>query len=286
MKNSKNILSSLALIVSIVFFVSCEMFKIDNYDEPSETLRGVVKDVLTGDPVLTDQTDEGIRIRLQELSWTDTETPETFGIRATKDGTYQNTKLFAGHYNVRIDGPFIPLTRNAPNNVLIVNGSKDIDIKGGVTVLDWEVQPFLRIEWVGEPTVSNRHITASFRVTRAVSVDDFREKMQPVANYNANWTEIMDIRLFVGQNHHVGLSQNVAAWSVTANPPADNALNNPNMNYNGSDFEPLLGEVITVTTPQVAVGRTVFIRAAARIRCPTDGVQRYNYNAALRVDVP
>lgn len=27
------------------------------------------------------------------------------------DGTFQNTKLFKGEYNVRIDGPFIPLVR-------------------------------------------------------------------------------------------------------------------------------------------------------------------------------
>ncbi|MCO5241394.1 MAG: DUF3823 domain-containing protein [Chitinophagaceae bacterium] len=44
---------------------------------------------------------------------------------------------------------------------------------------------------------------------------------------------------------------------------------------------------ITITTEGTTQsGRTVFIRAAARINYATEGVKRHNYNEAVRVDIP
>ena len=42
-----------SLLCASLAFTSCEIFKVDNYDEPAETLRGEVVDVATGKPVLT-----------------------------------------------------------------------------------------------------------------------------------------------------------------------------------------------------------------------------------------
>ena len=98
------------LLCALVTFGSCDMFKVDNYDEPGETLQGEVIDVATGERILTDQGSEGIRVRLTELSWGDNvqHNPDFY---CMPDGTFQNTKLFKGTYNIRIDGPFIPLVR-------------------------------------------------------------------------------------------------------------------------------------------------------------------------------
>jgi hypothetical protein len=275
MKMKNCIISLLSIfLISVVAFTSCELFQIDNYDDPSETLKGEVVDIATGDRILTDQTNDGIRIRLRELSWTATEVPENFDFRCMKDGTFQNTKLFAGHYNVRIDGPFIPLVRVNQQGDTLVDGSRYIDIKG-VTELKFEVQPFLKVEWAGTPTVNNGQITASFKVTRAVSPEDFRAKVEPMGGYNTNWLEVSDVRLFVGEVAYVGLSINDNRYSIIS------------MNYTGNAFESLLGQTITVTTQgSIPAGRTVFIRAAARIRYTTENVSRYNYNEAIRVDIP
>ena len=60
------------LLCGLLFiFSSCEVFKVDNYDLPEETLVGEVVDVATGEKVLTDQGSEGIRVRITELSWGD-----------------------------------------------------------------------------------------------------------------------------------------------------------------------------------------------------------------------
>ena len=56
------------LLCALFTFGSCDMFSVDNYDEPAETLQGEVVDVATGEKVLTDQGSEGIRVRLTELS--------------------------------------------------------------------------------------------------------------------------------------------------------------------------------------------------------------------------
>ena len=257
-----------------IFFGSCEMFRLDNYDEPAETLKGEITDVATGEPVLTDQDGQGIRIRMRELSWQETETPANFDFNCTKEGAYQNTKVFKGHYNVRIDGPFIPLVRVNQQGDTLVDESKYIDIKG-VTIQNFQVQPFLKIEWVGEPVVNaNNTITASFRVIRAVSEADFRSKIEPMGGWNNNFLEVSDVRLYVSESAYVGRRENSGSSAFET--------------FNGNDFVTSygFGNTVTLTTGSILRGRTVFVRAAARIRYSTEGTSRYNYNLAKRVDMP
>ena len=90
------------VLLGALLLSSCSLFKLDNYDAPKETLYGKVTDVKTGDPVLTDQGSEGIRVRLIETSWEGNVTPQDFNCRP--DGTFRNTKLFEADYNIRVDG--------------------------------------------------------------------------------------------------------------------------------------------------------------------------------------
>jgi len=248
----------------------------DNYGVPGETLKGSVVDVVTGDPVYADVTNNSTRIRLMELSWTATAVPNNYDFPCMRDGTFNNTKLFKGYYNIRIDGPFIPLVRLNQQGDTIADESRYVEISG-VTDVKFQVQPFLKIEWVGTPTIdaAKGTITASFKVTRAVSPDDFKAKIEPMGGYDPNFLNVTDIKLFISESSYVGLNDsNGTPYTVT-------------QNYSGNDFDSLLGQTITLTSNGViAKGRTVFIRAAARISYQTQGVSRYNYNAAVRVDMP
>lgn len=260
----------LCLVMMVLFIASCEM---DNYDWPEETLKGKVVDLATGELVLTDQGSEGTRIRLRELSWKETAAPDNFDFFCMKEGIFQNTKIFKGHYNIRADGAFIPLLRRNAAGDTIADETKYIDIKG-VTEIEFRVQPFLKIEWVGQPTIADGKITASFRVTRAVSPEEFRAKIEPMGGYNSNFLNVTDVRLFVSQVPFVGFREWDSRYSTT-------------VNYSGSAFNALLGQTITVTTSgTIPAGRTVFIRAAARINYATENIRRHNYNQALRVDIP
>lgn len=266
---TKILYSALICLSAIVGFSSC---KRDNYIEPQETLRGRVVDAATGELVLTDQGSEGTRVRLRELSWKETDVPDNFDFFCMKEGIFQNTKVFAGHYNVRIDGAFIPLVRRNNSGDTLADETKYIDIKG-VTEVEFKVQPFLKLEWVGEPTVNNGKITATVKVTRAVSPSDFKEKIEPIGGYDSSMLNVTDVRLFVSQVPYVGFRE----WDNRYSTEVD---------YSGNSFEALLGQPVTITTQGVIpAGRKVFIRAAARINYATENIRRHNYNEAISVDI-
>ncbi|MDR1416275.1 MAG: DUF3823 domain-containing protein [Prevotellaceae bacterium] len=255
---------------------SCDLFELDNYEAPAETLQGEVVDVATGERVLTDQGSEGIRIRLTELSWTGVETPtHNPDFWCKPDGSFQNTKLFKGTYNIRIDGPFIPLVRENADGIPLADETQTMEISG-VTQVKFEVQPFLKVEWVSEPTVSNGKITARVKVTRAVSEADFQAKIEPIATggYQASALNVTDIQLFVSYSSSVGLRAKDDRWSGK-------------LEYTGSGFNASLGQPVSIQSiGAIPSGRTVFIRAAARINYATEGQRRYNYTEPLEVMIP
>lgn len=263
-----------SLMCALLSFSSCDLFKMDNYEEPAETLEGEVVDVATGERVLTDQGSEGIRVRLTELSWGDnvTHNPDFY---CMPDGSFRNTKLFKGNYNIRIDGPFIPLIREA-SGILLADETKTMDIKG-TTKVKFEVQPFLKVEWVEEPTVTNGKIKAKVRVTRGVSEEDFRAKIEPMGSYNNSFLNMTDIQLFVSYSSTVGYRARDERWSNQ-------------IEYTGSAFNSLFGQTITIESKgTIPAGRTVFIRAAARINYDTplgSGTRRWNYNEPMEVMIP
>ncbi len=252
---------------------SCALFELDNYDAPSETLKGKVVDVRTGDPVLTDQGGEGIRVRLIETSWEGNVTPLDFYCRP--DGTFQNTKLFEADYNVCVDGPFVPLIKTAEDGTVITNDTKDIHLKG-TKELTFEVQPFLKVEIVGAPTISAGVITARVKVTRATTREEMLTALAGTGYADAN-ANVTDIQLFVSQSSSVGYRARDTRWSSE-------------LKYSGRSFEDRLGNPVTIkSNGTIPSGRKVFIRAAARINYDTpvgSGTRRWNYSEPIEVDIP
>jgi len=117
----------LILLLSVVF-CSCE---IDNYDEPNATFTGKIIDGQTGEPIQTRQP-EGIQIRMIQEGY---ESPVPYDFWAKNDGTFKNSKLFGGTYEVIVQaGPF-------QNSV-----TKTITLKEGNVVDEtFEVEPYVRI---------------------------------------------------------------------------------------------------------------------------------------------
>jgi hypothetical protein len=263
------------IMFALLSFTSCSLFELDNYPEPAETLQGEVVNVETGEPVLTDQGSEGIRVRLTELSYSDNATPNP-DLFCMPDGKFQNTKLFRGTYNIRIDGPFIPLLREDDRGVPLADETQTVDIQG-TTNVRFEVQPFLRVEWVGEPTVVNGKIRAQVRVSRAVSEDDFRAKIEPMGGYSNSFLNVTDIQLFVSYSSTVGYRARDERWSSQ-------------LEYSGTAFNSLLGEIITIeSNGTIPSGKVVYIRAAARINYDTpkgSGTRRWNYNEPAQLMIP
>lgn len=263
------------MCAALLMLSSCRMFEIDNYDEPEETIQGRVIDVKTGNPVLTDQGSEGIRVRLTELSWGDNveHNPDFF---CRPDGTFQNTKIFKGNYNIRIDGPFIPLVRETPDGTVLADETITTDIKG-TTKVEFKVQPFLNVKIVGDPTVSNGVVKAKVVVERGVSEEEFKEKIQPMGNWDDNYLNMTDIQFFVSYSNSVGYRARDDRWSSS-------------ISYSGNSFNDLFGTPVTITSNgTIPSGRKVWVRAAARINYDTpvgSGTRRWNYSEPIEVMIP
>lgn len=268
-------ISILSLFGALLMTTSCSVFEIDNYDEPQETIQGEVVDVATGARVLTDQGSEGIRVRLTELSWGENvqHNPDFY---CMPDGSFQNTKIFKGDYNVRIDGPFIPLIRENSDGTVLADETVDVRIDG-VVKLKFEVEPFLNVEIVGDPQVSNGVIRAQVRVTRGVSEETFRNKIEPMGNWKDEYLNMTDIQLFVSYSSSVGYRARDDRWSSK-------------IEYAGDSFNELFGTPVTIkSNGSIPSGRKVFVRAAARINYDTpvgSGTRRWNYSEPMEVMIP
>ena len=115
------------LAVSFIMLAGTSCQKFDNYEEPQETLKGTIIDKGTGTPFLTETGNNGVRIKLMEYSWSDNPTPYYFTVK--QDGTFNNTKIFKGYYNIEPEGAFVPLVLKNSNGEIIMT-DKAILING------------------------------------------------------------------------------------------------------------------------------------------------------------
>jgi hypothetical protein len=229
-----------ALCLAILTASSCSKF--DNYDAPDQTVKGAVVDVATGKGVQSEVTTTdnaltaGTRIQLNEISYSATAPSQFLGTH--EDGTYINTKLFAATYTVIPVGAFVP------------PAAKTVEVKGGTTEINFSVEPFLNIEWVGEPILNaNGTITAKYTLVRGTA--------------NATYQDaIGDCVLYLNNTQYLGNTN----FTLFTRPAAvDRPLNTTN----------------TVTSPVVPKGRDMYLRVGARI-----GSRLYNYSTVKVVTVP
>ncbi|GHT18349.1 hypothetical protein AGMMS4957_00490 [Bacteroidia bacterium] len=117
--------------VALISVTSC--METDNWDAPDARIYGTVIDEYTNAPLLTDQNDW--QIRIWERSWK-ASAPQDQNLPVKADGTYNNSKLFAGTYDMLpYDGPFWQTTDTV----------KGIVFKKGGTKQDFTVKPYLQI---------------------------------------------------------------------------------------------------------------------------------------------
>jgi len=85
-----------------------------------------------------------------------------------QDGTFNNSKVFKGEYGVTPEGAFVPLQEEI------------ITIKGTVEKT-FEVEPLLRVKWIGEPVVNaNGTVTVQVEITRGTSNASYQQALQEV----------------------------------------------------------------------------------------------------------
>jgi len=238
-----------ALCLAIAAGSSCS--KIDNDAAPSSTITGSTIDEGTGQTVQTEIGSGGTRVKLLETSYSANPVPIYF--QSKQDGTFENTKVFAATYKVSVEGPFVPIVQTDNTGALLSDSSQNIVLKNTAN-LNFKVQPFLRVEWVGKPVVNaDNSVTVQVRVTRGTA--------------NPNYvSDITDINLYVSNTQYDGSNNYDPRYSKLTS-------------YSGSTGTALLGQVITLTTTGGSLpAQDVYFRVGARINA---GLNEYNYNTPV-----
>jgi hypothetical protein len=250
----KQLLTSAIIFLLMLTFFACS--KTDNYPAPGDTITGSTLDEGTGETVQTEIGGGGTRVKLLETSYDSAPVPIYF--QSMQDGTFNNTKVFGATYKVSVEGPFVPLVQTNNVGQVTTDSSQTIVLKNTAT-LHFNVQPFLRIQWVGSPVI-NPDTTVSVQViiTRGTSNPAYQQ-------------DISDINLYVSNTKYDGHNNYDPRYSaLTA--------------YSGSAGDSLLGKTITLTTVGGALpAQDVYFRVGARINA---GLDEYNYNAPVSITYP
>jgi hypothetical protein len=249
-------MKNISLFILILLASACTK-KFDDYPEPKETLAGNVVTAGSKVNLQSEAGDRGVRLVLEELSWSSTPTPYYFF--AMQDGTFRNTRIFKGNYRISVEGPFVPLLQYDGAGQVTVDNRKTMDV-AGTTNVDFEVEPFLHVEWVGEPVYNSADQTIS------VQVRFTRGTANPLFQQN-----VTDVFLFVSPNTYVGNNNYDNKYSVQ-------------VNYGGTSGNDQLGQTVTLTTKdKIPASRAFYLRVGARVDY---GLKYYNYTTVKTLNIP
>jgi hypothetical protein len=166
-----------ALFFVAMAAVSCN--KVDNYAPPSSTITGSTIDEVTGKTLQTEIGGRGTRVKLLETSYSSNPVP--IYLESKQDGTFTDTKVFAATYKVSVEGAFVPVVQTDSTGTVTADSSKTIILKNSAT-LNFKVQPFLRVDWVGQPVVNaDKSVSVQVQITRGTNNLSYQ---LPITNIN------------------------------------------------------------------------------------------------------
>lgn len=143
---------SIIYLFAILATILCSCEKLDNYDAPNGGIYGTIIDATTNEPVpLPVQGSSGVIINMFEQN---TSATKSIDFYAKYDGSYANTQVFNGDYQVVVNGPF---TQTAEQTISIE----------GQTEINFSVTPYARID--ASAVSSGKTVTISYSATASSS---------------------------------------------------------------------------------------------------------------------
>lgn len=148
-----------------VFVTSCDLFDVDTFPTPNETLKGDLRDK-DGNPLITEQPN-GFKIRIIE-----TGSPEPRDFWGKPDGTFFNSKIFKGIYKiVPTEGAFFPVD------------TVETEISG-ITTINFEITPFVKIS--ASIIADGTNLKATYTIVKATGAGKIKNARLLVSKWNPN----------------------------------------------------------------------------------------------------
>lgn len=237
----------LYIVLGVLLMAVTSCMETDNWDEPDVTVRGRVIDSYTGENILTTQGDWGVRI--WERTWTaSAPTAQTLAVK--QDGSYTNTKLFAGRYDMLpYGGPFWP-----------VDTLKDV-VFNGTTEQNFTVTPYLQLPGF-EASLNGLKLTLTCQLKA------------PIRNGLPN---IVEIKPFLSLNSFSGAS------SFIDIPEYNNQRKQINKSWMEEVGDVETSNVYRIGPLPVKAGYTYYVRLGANVN---DANRKYNYTEIIKIVVP
>lgn len=238
------------LVLGLAFLGFSACLKKDNVDGPDAQIHGNIIDSYTGKPLLSSQGDWSIRI--WERSWTES-VPINQNIPVKQDGSYNNTKLFAGTYDMLpYGGPFWPILDTVKNVVL--GGGKS-------GAQDFTVTPYLQLVDF-ETSLQGTDLTLTVRLK--ASIRDGLPNLVEIKPF-------LSLTNFVGESNYI----NIPEFSDKRIQ-----INKSWIDENG-DVE--TSNLYTIGPLPVKSGYTYNVRLGANVN---DANRKYNYSEIKQIVVP
>ena len=231
--------------VLLIAVTSC--MEVDNWGGPNAKVHGRIIDSTTGENLLTSQGDWGIRI--WERTWT-ASAPTSQSLSVMQDGSYNNTKMFAGTYDMLpYGGAFWP-----------VDTIKNVAFKSN-TEQDFTVTPYLVIQGF-EASLKGLKLTMNC-VLKA-----------PIRDGLPN---LVEIKPFLSLNQFCG------ATNFIDLPDYTNQRIQINQSWIDKFGDVDTSPVIHIGPIAVKPGYTYFVRIGANVN---DANRKYNYSEIVKIVVP
>ena len=261
----------LVLGVALLSLSSC--FKIDNWDEPDCNWEGTVTDSYTNAPILASQNDW--QMRIWERSWTGHEGGATTqqDLRIKQDGTYQNSKLFAGTYDfLPYNGPFWPV--DTVKNVVLKKNYK----------YDYTVTPYVQIVDFNAVIYNGDSIRVTFKVKAPIRTNNGR-----------TLPRLYELRAFLSLTQFCGNGNDSSIGDKYTDNTNINSLSEAKglrvtlNNNTANSWDGLLAGSSDNTTAQVTLfhkvksGYTYSVRVGASV---DDTHRKHCYSNIIKITVP
>jgi hypothetical protein len=143
MVNLNDMKTKLTLLFMVILFAACE---IDNYEAPQVTASGRIIDSQTNELVESGGINAGTVVKLYQDN-----SSQPLIYNTLPDGTFVNSKVFAGNYTYTAEGPFT-MAAAGPQNITIRNNSE----------IEIEVIPNLRLNITGGLNGTTANINMTF----------------------------------------------------------------------------------------------------------------------------